>query len=392
MSSASQINPDGEPLHIPIFVSYSGQGGVEVVTNNLCMGLSALGQKVELLLIKDRSSHLRHLPAHITRRRVGPRHTWGCVTGLASYLRQARPPLLVAVKDQAIQVAVLARSLARLDTPIVGQVHTHMGSSFAARRPLSRWFRERQTRFFYRRVNCLIGVSEGVAEDLRQRVTLPASLVHSAPSPVVHPDLATRAQEPADHPWLEQKDCPVLIAVGRFGRQKDFPNLLHAFAQFLQHRRARLIILGEGSDRPALESLCQQLGIQDHVAMPGFVENPYAWMSRADLFVLSSRWEGSPLVLMEAMALGLPAVSTNCPSGPFETLEGGRWGYLVPVEDSKALAAAMRQSFESPRGTRETRMEWIERRHGVKAASEVYLDLFRRTIATTRSHSGQVPS
>jgi glycosyltransferase involved in cell wall biosynthesis len=115
-----------------------------------------------------------------------------------------------------------------------------------------------------------------------------------------------------------------------------------------QHQPARLIILGDGSERPALERLIEERGLQNFVRLPGFVVNPYAYMARAAVFVLSSIHEGLPNVLMEALACGTPVVSTDCPSGPRQILDGGRYGPLVPVGDPEALAEAILTTLNNP--------------------------------------------
>jgi len=146
------------------------------------------------------------------------------------------------------------------------------------------------------------------------------------------------------------------LAVGRLTKQKDFPTLIKAFAKVLENRPTRLLILGEGPDRAALEALVRQLGLEDAVAMPGFVENPYAYMSRSALYVLSSRWEGLPTVLIEALYCGAPVIATDCPSGPREILANGQHGQLVPVGDVTALAQAMEAGLASktPQPTNES--------------------------------------
>jgi len=140
----------------------------------------------------------------------------------------------------------------------------------------------------------------------------------------------------------------VVLAAGRHEDQKDFPTLLRAFARVRAEREARLIILGEGKRRDSLASLAQALGIAASVAMPGFVENPFAFMARAAVFVLSSAYEGLPGVLIQAMACGCPVVSTACPDGPAEVLLGGAHGPLVPVGDAGAMASAIMQVLDAP--------------------------------------------
>jgi glycosyltransferase involved in cell wall biosynthesis len=152
--------------------------------------------------------------------------------------------------------------------------------------------------------------------------------------------LALARQRP-DHPWFQAGQPPVIIGVGRLTRQKDFPTLIRAFAELRRRSPARLLILGEGEERPRREALAGELGVSDHVALPGFVENAMGCMAGSALFVLSSAWEGLPTVLIEALAAGTRVVSTDCPSGPREILQNGRLGALVPVGDAAALAQAM---------------------------------------------------
>ena len=151
-----------------------------------------------------------------------------------------------------------------------------------------------------------------------------------------------------DHPWFAPGSPPVVLGIGRLTTQKDFPTLLKAFAQVRAVRKARLMILGEGRDRQALEVLARELGVASDVDLPGFVLNPFPYMVRASLLVLSSAWEGLPGVLIEAMACGCPVVSTDCPSGPSEILDGGAYGPLVPVGDDGALAKAILSVLEMP--------------------------------------------
>jgi glycosyltransferase involved in cell wall biosynthesis len=167
-------------------------------------------------------------------------------------------------------------------------------------------------------------------------------------SPVVGPDIARRAAEPVDHAWVNDTRVPLVLGAGRLSLQKDFPTLIRAFSRVRADRAAHLVILGEGHQRARLEKLVYELGLDADVSLPGRVDNPFAWMSRAAVFVLSSAWEGLPGVLIEALACGCPVVSTDCPSGPREILEDGTIGPLVPVHDDRALAAAILSVLAAP--------------------------------------------
>jgi glycosyltransferase involved in cell wall biosynthesis len=200
----------------------------------------------------------------------------------------------------------------------------------------------------YSKLDALITVSNGVQLDLVTLVKLDRKKLHVVYNPVVGEQLLYKARMPVEDPWLRKDGIPVILGVGRLIKAKDFPTLLRAFALVRQERRARLLILGEGEDRPGLEVLVRELGLQNDVSFPGFMENPYSYMAKADVFVLSSRWEGLPTVLVEAMACGTPVVATDCPSGPHEILEGGRWGKLVPVGDARAMADAIQATLDVP--------------------------------------------
>jgi glycosyltransferase involved in cell wall biosynthesis len=201
---------------------------------------------------------------------------------------------------------------------------------------------------FYPWADGIIVVSNGVRDDMARVTKIPSERITVIYNPsVVRDEVWEKAQAPLDHPWLKPGQPPVIIAVGRLQIQKDYPTLFSAFAQVRKRLPARLLILGEGRERGSLEELVRKLGLENDVSMPGFVMNPYAYMARASLFVLSSRWEGLPTVLIEALCCGTSVVSTDCPSGPREILKGGEYGRLVPVGDVDALAQAIEAALGS---------------------------------------------
>lgn len=203
-------------------------------------------------------------------------------------------------------------------------------------------------RRLYPRADALVTASEGVAEDLREAAGLHGLPIFPIPNTTVTPQLFEQAREPVDHPWFHDGAGPVVISVARFAQQKDLPTLLEAIAEVRRDRPIRLILLGKGPLKEDLQEKVRELALTKVVDMPGHVANPYAWMARADLFALSSAWEGSPNALIEALALGTPVVATDCPSGPAEILAHGRYGRLVPVGDSQALAEAIRRTLDQP--------------------------------------------
>jgi glycosyltransferase involved in cell wall biosynthesis len=197
----------------------------------------------------------------------------------------------------------------------------------------------------------VVAVSHGAADDLARTSGLPRDGVRVVYNPVITPALMALARQAPDHPWFAPGQPPVILGVGRLTRQKDFPTLIRAFAEVRRRRVGRLIILGEGEDRPGLEALVRELGLADDVALPGFRDNAMAYMAGSAVFALSSVWEGLPTVLIEALAAGTRVVSTDCPSGPREILQEGRLGTLVPVGDAAALTGAMVVALDRPSGT-----------------------------------------
>lgn len=337
-----------DPAPLAVFASFSGTGGVERMLVSLIRGFVDLDQSVELVLVRTQSPHLERVPPQVRRVELGSRHTLLAVPALARYLRERRPAALLAAKDRAGRAAVLARRLAGTGTPIALRLGTHLSTAMAGRGALARRLRYLPIRRLYPRIERIIAVSNGVAEDTARIAGVPIGSISVIRNPVITPELAGQAAEPCSHPWLGPGQPPVIVGAGRFQRQKDFPTLIRAFARLRTCRDCRLLILGDGRGREGLESLIAELGLADSVDLPGFQPNPYPYLARAAQFVLSSAWEGSPNVLTEAMALGVPVVSMDCPSGPAEILEGGRFGPLVPVGDAAALAAAMEATLERP--------------------------------------------
>ena len=195
----------------------------------------------------------------------------------------------------------------------------------------------------------IIAVSDGAADDLSISTRIPRDQIQVVYNPIITPEMDLKSRENLDHPWFKPGEPPVILAVGRLTSQKDYPLLIRAFARVRQAIPVRLLILGEGPERNELTSLINQLGLEDDISMPGFVHNPYAFMAHASVFVLSSRWEGLPTVLAEALYCGAPLVSTDCPSGPREILQNGRFGKLVPVGDVDCLADAIQDTLKNKR-------------------------------------------
>lgn len=335
---------------LAVLISFSGDGGVERMVTNLCAEF-AKHVHVDLLALKLDGGHASRIASPVQVMPLKARHAWSSVSEVAEYLRRHRPDAMLVAKDRAGRAALKATQRAGIGTPVFIRLGTNLSAALARKDGLSRWLRVAPMRRLYPRAAGVIAVSEGVRQDTLAITGLRPERIHVIRNPVITARLAEQAGEPAPHDWLEHRTLPVVMGVGRLTVQKDFPTLLRAFAAIQGELPSRLILLGEGpnpGDRERHEQLARTLGVADRVLLPGFQANPYAWLARADLFVLSSRWEGSPNALTEALALGIPSASTDCPSGPHEILDGGRFGPLVAVGDAAGMAAAMRQTLRSP--------------------------------------------
>lgn len=333
---------------VAIFVSFSGHGGVERMVVNLCQGMTALGIQVDLLLVRTEGVYLEQLPASVHCRQLKASHTWGSIFELAAYLRREKPTALLAVKDRAGRAALIARYLSTVRTRVVMRIGTTVSAALDGCSPLRKAAWYLPMRFFYPRLDGIIAVSRGVADDVLKITHIEHKKLHVVANPVITDGLKNMAAGKPEHDWFKNKKIPVIMGIGRFTRQKDFSTLIEAFGILRQDRPARLVLLGEGQERKKLAAMVTSLHLEDDVWMPGFITNPYVYLKHAQLFVLSSRWEGSPNVLTEAMALGIPVVSTDCPSGPREILQDGRLGPLLPMGEAKKMAAAMAAVLDNP--------------------------------------------
>src|SRR3954454_4714466 len=333
---------------IAFFLPTLAGGGAERVIVNLAQALAERRESVDLVVASAEGPLLSQLPPGV---RLVDLHAFRVLRSLfplMSYLRRERPRVLISSISHANVIAIWAARLARVKTPVIVTVHNTMSQSSPAQGRIAGRLWPSLLRISYPWAACIIAVSRGAADDLARSSSLPRDKVRVVYNPVITPAMLAQASQSPDHPWFTPEQPPVILGVGRLTRQKDFPTLIRAFATVRRQRPARLMILGEGEERPRLERLVAELGVQSEVALPGFQENAMAYMAHAALFVLSSAWEGLPTVLIEALAAGTRVVSTDCPSGPREILQGGRLGALVPVGNAPALAAAITEALAQP--------------------------------------------
>ncbi len=331
---------------IAIYLPSLQGGGAERAMATLANGFADRGYPVDLVLAKAEGPYLKDINGAVRIIDLKAQRTLTSLPGLVRYLRHKRPAAILSALTHANIIAVAARFLARVQTEVIISERSTFSISCANAEHLRGKMIGNLVHWVYPNADRIIAISHGVANDLIKSTGVPESLITVIYNPVVH--TAVNINDNTDHPWFTSGMPPVVLGVGRLTPAKNFPLLLNAFSRVRAQRCSRLMILGEGELRPELEKLISKLGLQDSVSLPGFVTNPYAYMRRAAMFVLSSSWEGFGNVLVEAMACGTPVVSTHCQSGPSEILEDGKWGRLVPPDHVEALADAIIQTLDAP--------------------------------------------
>jgi glycosyltransferase involved in cell wall biosynthesis len=345
---------------VALFMPDFGGGGAEKMMLNLCGALLKGGHRVDLVVLKRRGPYESMVPGAANVIELGAGRMLKGVTRLAAYLRRTRPQVLLSTMFHANICALLARRLACVDTRVVIRIENNM-TEHISREPAPTaaiGFAYRLMPYFYPKADRIIAVSHGVADDLARRCRIPVDRIDTVYSPVLTPRYYELLQEPVDDPWFAGDAPPVILSVGRLTRQKDFKTLIRAFAKVRKMREARLVIIGEGEERQSLERLAAESGVGTDVRLPGFLDNPYKYMRHSAVFAISSAWEGFPNVLVEAMGAGVPAVATDCPSGPREILKGGRYGLLVPVGEHEKIADAILRQIDGNKPY-DVPWEWI---------------------------------
>lgn len=345
-NSHEPVKSKSEP-RIALFLPSLRGGGAERVMINLAQGFVTKGVAVDLVLVRAEGPYLQQLPEGINVVDLNARRVRSCLPGLVRYFHQSSPTAMLSAMDHVNVVAVLAKLIAASSSRLVVTLHNTISEKLGS---APYWYRRALAlllRLMYPLTDGVIAVSAGVADDYVSITGLKRDQIKVIYNPVITETLFEKAQEDPGHPWFMPGQPPVIISVGTLTEQKDHAALFHAFARIKQKLPIRLMLLGEGPLRKELEKLAYDLNITEDLAMPGFVDNPFQYLASSAVFVLSSKWEGLPTVLIEALAVGVPVVSTDCKSGPNEILKGGKLGALVPVGDVSALAEAIYESLLS---------------------------------------------
>lgn len=314
------------------FVPALSAGGAERVVLNLVENFSHRGIRCDIVTSSPHGVWLSRIPKGVRHIALGPQKPLHAIPGLIRYLHRERPSVLLSTVFSANIAALVACTLHR--TPCVIREANHSADDTCSGTALQTLANRTALRVLYPRADAIIALSNGLAGHLLELAPIDAAKITVIPNPAPIP-------APAGLAPLRTAPEPLVLACGRLEQQKDFATLLEAFAKVLSARPARLAILGTGSLEERLRAQTRTLGIDAIVDFPGHVEDVNAWMRRASVFVLSSRWEGFPNVLLEAMMQKCPIVATDCSDAIAEILDGGKLGSIVPVGDANALGNAL---------------------------------------------------
>lgn len=333
---------------IAVFLTDLDGGGAERVMLNFANGFVERGFSIDLILVNLMGPYLSKVNPDIKIIQLNSNRLILCVPELISYLKREQPEILITALEDTNLIAILARSVANVSTRVIVTVHNNLSQEAKYLKSLKRRIVPYLIKWIYPLANVVIAVSQGVAKDL-ESLGIELDKIRVVYNPIITPDFDSLAQALPEHLWFDEKGSPIILGVGRLEPQKDFETLIRAYSLVRKQRPARLMILGQGGQHGKLTALCRELELgEDDVTFPGFVENPFSYMAKASVCVLSSAWEGFGNVLVESMGVGIPVVSTDCPSGPSEILENGKYGQLAPVGDAQALAQAILSTLDNP--------------------------------------------
>lgn len=334
---------------VAIFIPSLEGGGAERVMVTLANAIATRGFAVDLVLGVARGPYLKDVSPAVRIVDLNAGRVIKALLPLARYFQRESPVTALVAITHASVVALVARALARTHIRLVISERSTISVDANHARGAIAHFTYALVPRLYAMADGFCTVSQAASLDLARFARLAPERVHTIYNPFDLARIDALAAEDPGHPWLGASQPPVVLAIGRLTAQKDFPTLIRAFRQLRNAREVRLLVFGEGELRASLERMVIEQGLMEVVQFPGYVRNPYSWLARSSLFVLSSLWEGLPGALIEALACGCPVVSTNCPSGPEEILQGGLWGRLVPVGNANALAHAMAETLDTPR-------------------------------------------
>lgn len=334
-----------------ILTANSLNGGIGRNLVNLSNSFLKFGCQVELLTETRSNRHEKMIRDSVHINTLKTTHAILGVPQFAKYLVTRKPAVILTPILRHTILAIKARRITGVPSKIFTNIHNTYSMAYAGLSEKKFSSRIRKFQKYYPQCDGRIAVSRGVAEDFSNLTSIPISSIITIYNPIVTEDLLQQAAKPLNHPWFRKGQPPVILSVGRLEKQKNFPLLIEAFDMLRREKgiNCRLMIVGEGSQKNILVERVWRSPFKEDICLHGYSDNPFSLMRGSSIMVLSSSWEGFGNVLVEAMAVGTPVLSTDCPHGPMEILEDGKFGTLVPPGDPAALAMAILNDLRNPR-------------------------------------------
>lgn len=333
-------------MKIVIITPLFALSGVPLAQVRFARALSARGYLVELLIGHIHQEYTFVPPDGLKTTILNCQNVRSMLMPLVRYFQTEKPDVVFSAEDHLNTLVLIAAMIAGSKAKISGSSRVTPFDTYSSVPFSKRWVLKQFARAVMSRADALTCVSKEMVDQYRKVFDSPPHIcVYNI---VDDKHSRSRMSETVEHAWFVDKEMPVLVAAGRLAPWKGFSDLIEAIALLIDKRQTRLLILGDGPLRDELQELIDMRGLRDTVELVGYVENPLKYFARSDVFVLSSLVEGMPNVLVEAMMCGCTPVSTNCPTGPNELLQNGKYGYLVPMRDPAAMAAAIEQALDNP--------------------------------------------
>lgn len=323
---------------IVFFIPSLRGGGAEVSMVRLANAMAVRGMKSTLLVLERAGQWEKSVGEGVELIALGTRRASRSIVPLIRFFLEKKPDIFISNLAHLNLISTVAHRVSRSSAKLILVEHNHLKSRSIWEKDAPNRFLLMGIRWLYKRADRVLAVSEGVRQNLIQQFDLQPEQVRVLNNPIDIGQIELARKDEIDHPWFKDPNVRVVIGVGRLIYLKGWDYLIEALGIVRRGIDARLILMGEGDIKSALLAQAVELGLNSVVEIVDFQTNPYAWMASSDVFVLPSRSEGFGIALVEAMAVGVPVVASDCLSGPGEILSGGSYGLLVPVGDVQVMA------------------------------------------------------
>jgi len=359
-------------MKIAFFIPSFGGGGAERVMINLANGFASKGIDVYLVVFSNQGVYKKELSDNIKLIDINSNRALFSYFAIKSFINKEKPQILYSTLGHVNILLLIVKLLSiNDDYKLIIRESSTPSEVIKHKNNIGLWLTNILKKVLYPFANLIIAPSKGVSSDLNDNYKIKKRKMEVINNPIDFDRLNKLSKMPLDDYYkIQSSRC--IIGIGTLKKCKDFETLIKAFSIVKKTHNCKLIILGEGPERQPLENYINELNLEEHVYMPGFVTNPFNYLKASDVFVLSSLYEGSPNVLIQAMLLGVPCVSTNCKSGPEEILMNGKYGQLIEIGDQLGMSKAIINVFEGK--WKNANINGLEKKYNLEKLVNQYLD------------------